>query len=244
MGDMDVADAFDEPPKRSGGPKPKITDPQILKTLMDVKLTEQMTWPELAAFYEEEYGDSIHPNTIKRALLRDAPSLVLHERVSTQVKEAIEGVWDQVDILRLIMYAFNGRFTEWSILYERNLSSYVDESKPMSAEQRNRMDGLWGDLVSFFMRALTIMKELKTTDAPVPEFELLIKARTTIETTGADAHEVTMAAIKDMMSDVDIKTASMLENLHLKHREEGKGFYRQIPDNEDYDLMEVDDGSS
>ena len=172
--------------------------------------------------------------------MRENPQLLIHERVSKKVKQAIENVWDQVDILRLIMYAFNGRFTEWSLLHEQSLRSYMDEDAPrFKEEDKNRMDGLWGDMTSFFMRALTIMREMNTD--PGPEFELLIKggSRVTAEGVSMEDGRLTPAKIQELVGEVAAQTQEMLENVHSEHQRNGRGYYRQINEPEE-DLMEVD----
>jgi hypothetical protein len=234
-----------------GGRPPKITDPDRLKAIMDVKITEQLSWPAMAEWYEEEYGESINHKTLRQSVLRDAPTLLVHDRVSKQVRHAVENIWDQVDILRLIMYAFNGKFTEWSLYHERCLSAHINDNVRFTSEDKLRMDALWADLVAFFMRALTLMRELKTLDIPVPEFEMLIRANANVagemtrEAASAEG-ELSPGGIRQLIEAVGTQTRIMLDGVHAKHREEGRGYYRRIPEPEedDYNLMEVDDSGS
>ncbi len=238
-------DVIDEEVNQGGRP-PKITDPAILRNVMDVKITEQLSWPALAEWYEDEYKEPIHHTTLRRSVMRDAPTLLIHERVSKRVKFAIENIWDQVDILRLVMYMFNGCFAEWGLLHEKSLMSYMDEGTLFTDEEKKRMDGLRADMMSFFMRALTVMRDLKSVDAPTPEFELLLHANAKGPAAASDNAEVegqlTPTSITEMVALVAQKTQEMLDGVHNRHRESGSGFYRQLPDDDEYDLMEVDGG--
>jgi hypothetical protein len=204
-----------------------------------MKMTEQLTWAELAEWYEEEYGESVHPQTLRQALIRDGSVLRIHERASKQVRHALEHVWDQVDILRLITFAFNGKFTEWSLIYEKVMQSYVDEQTFVTDEQVQRMDVLWNDLTSFFMRALEVMKDLKGGNAAIPELEILLRSSSATVGITVEDGALNSQVLTDLIASVAEKTAKMLDGVHSKHRKEGHGFYRTI-DAAEEDLMEVD----
>lgn len=203
-----------------------------------MKITERMSWEELARWYQSEHGETVHPQTLRRALIRDGVILMTNERASRQVQLAMDTIWDKVDILRLITYAFNGKFTEWSMIYEKVMQTYVDDEASVTIEEITRMDGLWNDLTSFFMRALSLMRELKGGGGSIPELEILIRstgAVAGVESGGSD-NKVEMSSI---LEEVSRKTKAMLEGVHEHHKEEGHGFYRMI-DEEEEDLLEVD----
>ncbi len=225
------------------GRPPLITDKERLVNLVDVKITEQLSWAALADWYEEQYGEKLHPTTLRRSVMRESPQLLIHERVSKQVKTAIENVWDKVDILRLIMYAFNGRFTEWNILHDQSLRAYMDEeAEPFPTQDKDRMDMLWADMQGFFMRALTVMRDMGVGGGGVAEFELLIKGGSggvSVDAVG-ESGRLTPDKIRELVGEVAGKTQEMLENMHTEHQRNGRGYYRQIQEPEE-DLMEVDD---
>ncbi len=228
-----------------GRPK-KIEDSDILATLMDVKIAEQLSWADLAEWYTSEYGEEISDQTIRRAIMKDAPMLLVPERVSRKVKKAIDTVWDQVDIMRLIMFGLQGRFTEWSMLYEKMIRCSVDEEadEAFTDAERDRMDILWDGISSFFLRAMTIMRDLRAADVAVPELEMLVRVNAPTAETGQVEGRVTMGALNEVVAQVAEQTKGMMEALHARHKEEGRGYYRQLPepeDDENYDLLEIDE---
>ena len=224
-----------------GGRPLKVTDPELLKTLADMKIIERLSWEDLAAWYEDHTGDSIHPQTLRNSLVRDGAVLLLNQRASNKVTEAMANVWDKVDIIKLIGYSFNGRFTEWSLLYERALASYLDQEIVMTEADVARMDGLWNGLTGFFLQALSLMREIKGGDVAVPGLEALLNSASVALNAlpTVDGESLNPGSMAALIEQVSSSTKAMLEGVNDKHREEARGRFRRIEDEEE-DLMEVD----
>ncbi len=226
----------------------KITDSDTLQTLMEVKAVEQLSWEQLAEWYENEYNESISGETIRQAVLKDAPMLIIPGLVSKKVKLAIDTIWEQVDLMRIIMFMVNARFTEWSQLYEKMIrSSLEDLNTPgaivFSPEEQFRMDDLYNGVVSFFLRALDAMKDLSQANVALPELGgLMIWSNSSKkeEELGGDFS----SGMSELLQKVTVETQTMLTSIQEKHRIAGRGSYRVINDGDDsdeVDAIEVDE---
>jgi hypothetical protein len=237
----------EEPVRRTS--YPHLKDPEVLRNLIEVRMTERLSWPDLAAYYLETYGEEIHFTTIKRALMNNASTWLVPERVNKAVKLHIENIWEKVDLLQLVTVAFQAKFTEWYQYYEKMVQSWLEEvnvdpeqrrtTKVFTEEERKRMDKLWEDLISFFFRMANIMRELKAPGSGPSSLEMLL-AKISGQVSGSLQGEhalvepaaggLTVEAIALVMKQVSDSTKSMLEGVHARHQLGGRGFYRQIPE--------------
>lgn len=230
--------------------RPAMDLPDELKEqLLDIKLEEQCSWRDLVTHYEElTGGETLDWKTLRKILMRDAPTAFIPQRVSARVREAIENTWNDVDAMQLVMYALNQRFSEWSLLNQKMLRSYVDEGAErdedvprFSVKDRERMDQLWNDIMGFFFRAASLMKELNADDHPV--FNILVNGdgpaavgvRSTTSKDGLNEAQ----SIEAIVAQVGEQTQEALQGILESHRTEQRGLYRPIPDLEE-DLLEDD----
>ncbi len=230
-------------PLAVGRPR-KISDPEVLQTLMEIKTTEQLSWKELAEWYTDEYDEPIHGETIRTAILRDAPMSLIPGVVSKKVKAAIDDIWEQVDMMRIIMFMVNARFTEWSQLYEKMIRASVEgaevpEALKFTPEDQFRMDELYNGTVSFFMRALDAMKTLRQGDTAMRELGGLL-----IWTKPSDSGPNPAGGAPDGMTDLIQRasdtTQSMMQSIQEKHRQDGRGHYRTFAEEEDEEANIID----
>lgn len=226
----------ESPVSASPGRPRKLTDSEILQTLMEIKVTDQLSWAQLAEWYENEYGEHIGGETIRQAILKDAPMLLVPGMVSKKVKLAIDTIWERVDLMRIIMFMVNARFTEWSQLYEKMMRASLEDSDEPNAikfspEEQFRMDDLYNGVVSFFLRALDAMKELSQGNMALPELGSLLILSNSPKGEGVDDN--VDSGIGELIQRVSIETQTMLIDINERHRAAGRGAYRVINDDED-----------
>jgi hypothetical protein len=103
----------------------------------------------------------------------------------------------------------------------------IDETSTVkfSDRDRDRMDFLTDEIFSFFFRATGIMRDL--------ELQEVAKALTrsiSAVASPADQDDVESVDIKVIMETVTQRTRAMMESVNSKHRLEGRGHYREIPE--------------
>lgn len=229
----------------------KIQDPELLATLTDIKLTEQLSWPQLAERYTELTDETVDWKTIRRAIMKDAPLKMVPERISRQMKEAITQLWDSIDVMKLILYGVNARFTEWSLLNDQMLRATLDDVSSEDTEikftsmDQARMDFLWNDLQGFFFKALAMMKEMKTEETEVGRVLMratMSSVQVTMEGDAQGVEGMTPTSLEQIFEMVSGQTQEAMDGINEHHRLEGRGHYRVL-EAEEEDLLEENDGS-
>ncbi len=225
--------------RKKDGPKSRVLDDKMCQDLLDAKLEEQFTWEEVAELYKElSGGDTMDWRTIRKIIMKDAPQYFIPKRVSGQVRRAIEDAWEGVDVVQLIMYALNARFTEWSLLNERKMKALIDGSEgpsQFSLMDQDRFDKLWNDLMSFFFRATEAMRDLNPAQSPI--INILNGTPGSVSVTSGKAEESEMVVIEQLVQRVGKDTEEAMATIMDQHRAQGIGMSRTIPDMEE-DLLE------
>ncbi|KKK76621.1 hypothetical protein LCGC14_2861800, partial [marine sediment metagenome] len=197
---------------------------ELLNQLLDAKLGEQLSWDELTERYEELTGKHVAHNSLKSAMLRDAPARLVPGRVGARIRETVELLWENVDTMQLMLYMVNGTFIEWTLMHDRRVRHLIDDEVGWAEKDQERLDRLWAQLTGFFFQLSSLMKE--TSPDSMPSFGLLIQAGGKVEVSAAAAGGDIKVIVEQALAEVGDKTRLMLEGVNNKHREEGRGHYR------------------
>ena len=222
--------------------RPRKISLERLYSLMELRVQDQMTWSELAEWYEEEFGESVTSVTIRRAMLKDAPMNLIPMQVSQQAKEAIEKIQDGVDILQIIVILINARFGEWMNLYNDMIRAHLsglapleegEEPEKFDSGQQARMDLLNDNITSFFFRYQETMRQLEMGDSA--GFMMWTGNHPGVPSLEVDGD----FSISKLMSEMADRTQGMMERIKIEHQAQERGEYRVIEAEEDeFEVLE------
>ncbi len=234
----------EEEPKTSIMGRPRKISEERLLAIMELRTQDLLTWKELAEWYEEQFGEPIDGTTIKRAILRDAPINLVPAQVDAQVKVAIEKVKETLDLLRMIMFMIQARFTEWIDIHNTMIrvkiaNAVLEEGEEeVVFKEQVRMDFLHDNITAFFLRYHETMKQLQP----------LISSNTSglmvwggggnvaLPEGSVGAEEQSIDALVKSMAE---KTQGMMEVISASHQLTGRGEFREVEVEEaDFEVIE------
>ena len=205
--------------------------PAVRERLIDARLIEQMPWIEVGKLYCELTGESRDWRAVRGALMSEAPMRLVPQRVSSHVRQAIEGLMDRVDLMKLLMYAVTARFHEWSMLHDRMILCELDaeggEARPrkFSRDERARMDTLWNELMGFFMRGLDLMRQMNAGNSAVLDvFVHPPPAEVADGTVTINPGVVKSQVLEEFRT----TTQRLMEGIMERHKAAGTGYFRPI----------------
>lgn len=222
-------------------PPVKITDPEVIRKLMDLRTIDQVPWKELPAHYKElTGGEEANWQTIRSTLRREAPMDFLPARVSEGIRLIIEEKQAEVyDVFRLTLVAFNVRFAEYMALVGKQRLAELDKAVPeeekdgaevaFTPEDLARMDLLYNDMLSFSFRFAGILREM----GGVGQHEMaqgmgINAASATVEEVADEALAIE-ATIERVVAKVALVTSQELEAINAAHAVEVRGHHRVLP---------------
>ena len=230
-------------------PPSKITDPDIIQKLMDLRTLEQVTWKDMPGYYKEWTGDDVSWQTIRSTLRKEAPMDFLPARVSAGIRAIIDEKTSEVhDVFSLTLVAFNVRFAEYMALVGKQRLAEMDLLAPeeekvgteavFTSDDMKRMDMLYNDMMQFTFRFAGILREMGTGQHGMIEGMGINGSATPVDEVVSETLTVE-ATIERIIAKVARTTTDDLAAIEDMHMIEAKGKFRPKPSIEE-DLLEED----
>ena len=208
--------------------------PDILVELLDMRVSKRCGWPEISAYYYELTGQSIEEGTL-RQLLREALIQSVPEQVSYEISQTLRQIWKSAGADKPVFDAVYAKVKEWRLLNEElKAAALQGGGGEISPESLQQVDRLKNDLTGLFFGLTANGEDFSDSGAVLDQ--LTAQARSVNQLDGS-SRNLTLSEITEYTKGIIAESQAKLEEIHQRHKEEGRGFYRHIPEASD-DLLE------
>ena len=208
--------------------------PDILVELLDMRVSKRCGWPEINAYYYELTGQSIGEGTL-RQLLREALIQSVPAQVSYEISQTLRQIWKSAGADQPVFNAVYAKLNEWRLLNEElKAAALQGDGGEISPESLQQVDRLKHDLTGLFFGLATKTEDFSDCGAVLDQ--LTAQDRSVNQLDGS-SRDWTLSEAKEYMEGIIAEGQAKMEEIHQRHKEEGLGFYRHIPEAYD-DLLE------
>lgn len=201
--------------EKRGRPQVEILE-EDLEWAGDVKLMEGISWADLAVRYEERTGKEINKDTLRRRLTNDAPAYLIPARATAKHREKMRSTAEEYDLGTILLETARTRYFEYIVLHQRQMASLLDEDRDnFSSVDQSRMDQLYYDLQATGLRFNRLMGELE--GGAVLGGPSLGDSKAVVE------------KVQLTLERMSVEGQVKLQEINERHRAEGRGHYRAIP---------------
>ena len=208
--------------------------PDILVELLDMRVSKRCGWPEINAYYHELTGQSIKEGTL-RQLLGEVLIQSVPAQVSYEISQTVRQIWKFAGADQPVFDAVYAKLKKWRLLNEElKAAALQGDGGEISPESPQQVDRLKNDLTGLFFGLTANTGDFSDSGAVLDQ--LTAQARSVNQLDGS-SRNLTRSEITEYTKGIIAEGQAALEEIHRRHREEGRGFYRPIPEAHD-DLLE------